>query len=211
MDLIKKLITLSVDHLKSLQLQNHLYGCFVLMEDIAENKVVVSDTIISNSEGIIIDFDKDFNKIGTVYGFITDNKIVYNENGEYKQFWLDMFKSIDLSQDITEVDAIEDAIFQVIKTEIPVQYNFFSNALITGTLSDEYTKKVHDIVNDISLESAVLQEQNKVDEITSGGGIYEKKQSVKIHKIFRTRRARARRATPKRRYYNKTRKCVKNY
>ena len=35
--------------INSLKVQNHLYGCFILMEDIAQNTFDLSDTILTNS------------------------------------------------------------------------------------------------------------------------------------------------------------------
>ena len=49
----------TTDCLYSLMIQNHLYGCFIIMEDIAQHKVNVDGTVISTPK-FTFDLDKQF-------------------------------------------------------------------------------------------------------------------------------------------------------
>ena len=60
--------------------QNHLYGCFIIMEDIAQHKVNVDGTIISTPK-FTFDLDKQFSEIGLRYGFAMDTKLALASNG----------------------------------------------------------------------------------------------------------------------------------
>lgn len=131
----------------SLKLQNHIYGCFIVMEDIAQGVVDVSGTIISTST-YSFDFDKQFSDIGLRYGFIVDTKLSLDTfTPAYKETWIQYFKDIDLAQDIDEVDKIEDCLIELIQTEINVSDAFFINAIDTGSLTQEWVEKVLSLLN----------------------------------------------------------------
>ncbi len=133
--------------IESLKVQNHIYGCFIIMEDIAEPKVDVSGTIISTPK-FIFDFDKQFDEIGIRYGFIMDTKLILDSfNQEYKNVWIEYFKSIDLTQDIKEVDKIEDCLIETIQSITSAEDAFFINSLETGSLSHEWLDKVINLLN----------------------------------------------------------------
>ena len=133
--------------IESLKVQNHIYGCFIIMEDIAEPKVDVSGTIISTPK-FIFDFDKQFDEIGIRYGFIMDTKLILDSfNQEYKNVWIEYFKSIDLTQDIKEVDKIEDCLIETIQNITSAEDAFFINSLETGSLSHEWLDKVINLLN----------------------------------------------------------------
>ena len=91
--------------LYSLKLQNHIYGCFIVMEDIAQHTIDISGTTLSTPK-FTFDYDKQFNEIGLRYGFAMDTKLTLDIfTPEYKATWLQYFKDIDIAQDINEVDA----------------------------------------------------------------------------------------------------------
>ena len=97
---------INTNGLYSLKIQNHIYGCFLMMEDIAQRVVTVSDTILSTPK-FSFDFDKQFSEIGIRYGFAMDTKLILDTfQPEYKASWIQYFKDIDLAQDVTEVDKI---------------------------------------------------------------------------------------------------------
>ena len=101
--------------LYSLKLQNHIYGCFIIMEDIAQGVVDVSGTILTTPK-FSFDFDGRFNEIGIRYGFALDTKLAFDEfSPDYKDIWIKTFKEIDIARDISEVDKIEDSIIAVIQ------------------------------------------------------------------------------------------------
>ena len=84
--------------LYSLKLQNHIYGCFIIMEDIAQKAVDVSGTLI-RGEKFTFDFDKQFSEIGLRYGFVMDTKLLLGTfMPEYKETWISYFENIHVSQ-----------------------------------------------------------------------------------------------------------------
>ena len=138
-----------VTSLYSLQLQNHIYGCFVIMEDIAQSSVDVSGSELiypqngANTPLNSFNYDTQFSTIGLRYGFINSEKVTLdNYNDEYKEIWCECFRVLDLMQDIAIVDDIEDAVIALIKSTIPVNEGFFDNALETGMLNEQFIKKV---------------------------------------------------------------------
>lgn len=134
--------------LYSLKIQNHIYGCFLIMEDIAQQitslnelNLVYSDDITPNKKEFHL--EKRFSEIGLQYGFIMDKKLELDSfNAEYKAIWLDCFKVADLTHDISLVDDIEDAIIHMLTDVIPEKDAFFINALDTGSLTDEWVGRV---------------------------------------------------------------------
>jgi hypothetical protein len=132
-----------VNGLYSLQLQNHIYGCFVLMEDIAQSSADISDTTLTYSENTTFNYDTQFSEIGIKYGFVNSEKVTLTKyNSEYKELWMNCFRELDLLQDITLVDQIEDIIINLVCNSIPNDDAFFYNALETGTLSEDFINKV---------------------------------------------------------------------
>ena len=148
---------LNTDSLYSLMIQNHLYGCFIIMEDIAQHKVNVDGNIISTPK-FTFDLDKQFSEIGLRYGFAMDTKLALNTfNPEYKETWLRQFKDIDIAQNIEEVDKIEESLIEIIQT-IKSEDAFFISALETGTLPQEWIGKVLNLLNqDVEMEDVTIE------------------------------------------------------
>lgn len=147
--------------LYSLRLQNHIYGCFIVMEDIAQNVVDLSGTVISTPK-FSFDLDKQFYDIGLRYGFAMDSKLALDTfNPEYKDTWLQYFKDVDLSKDIEESDKIEDAIIEIVQKSVKPEEAFFIHSLESGSLPQEWIEKVFlllnpPIENDIEVEKTAL-------------------------------------------------------
>jgi hypothetical protein len=147
--------------LYSLKLQNHIYGCFIIMEDIAQHTIDVSGTVMSTPK-FTFDCDKQFNEIGLRYGFAMDTKLALDTfTPEYKETWLQYFKDIDIAQDINEVDKIEDCLIELIQSIVKPDEGFFISALETGTLPQEWIEKVFNLINppqekDIEVEKTAL-------------------------------------------------------
>ena len=149
----------TTDCLYSLMIQNHLYGCFIIMEDIAQHKVNVDGNVISTPK-FTFDLDKQFSEIGLRYGFAMDTKLALNIfNPEYKETWLRQFKDIDIAQNIEEVDKIEESLIEIIQT-IKSEDAFFISALETGTLPQEWIGKVLNLLNqemeDVTIENRAI-------------------------------------------------------
>ena len=133
--------------LYSLKLQNHIYGCFIVMEDIAQHTIDISGTTLSTPK-FTFDCDKQFNEIGIRYGFAMDTKLILDIfTPEYKATWLQYFKDIDIAQDINEVDKIEDCLIEVVQSLVKTEENFFISALETGSLPQEWIEKVLNLIN----------------------------------------------------------------
>ena len=136
--------------LYSLMIQNHLYGCFIIMEDIAQNKFEVNGTIFSTPK-FSFDCDKQFSEIGLRYGFVMDTKLALTTfNPEYKEMWLKQFNAVNLAKNIEDVDKIEDAIIEVIRSIVSPEDSFFFNALDTGSLPQEWIATVLNLLNHVT-------------------------------------------------------------
>ena len=136
--------------LYSLILQNHLYGCFIIMEDIALGVYDVSGTVLSTPK-FTFDYDKQFSDIGIRFGFLMDTKLSTTFSSDYKEAWLKQFKEIDLEREIATVDTIEDSLIEVIQE---AKDDFFMNALETGSLPQEWLEKVLELLSSDSSDSS---------------------------------------------------------
>ena len=142
--------------LYSLMIQNHLYGCFIIMEDIAQNKFEVNGTIFSTPK-FSFDCDKQFSEIGLRYGFVMDTKLALTTfNPEYKEMWLKQFNDVNAVKNIEDVDKIEDAIIEVIRSLVSPEDAFFFNALDTGSLPQEWIATVLHLLNHITPVDPVI-------------------------------------------------------
>jgi len=131
---------LQVDGIESLKVQNHIYGCFVLMEDIAENISLEGYTLKGTFS---FDLDKQFSQIGIRYGFILDTKLIFDSFlPEYKAAWLALFTEINAKKQLEEVDKVEDSFISIIKSTVPAELAFFTHALASGSLPQEWIDRV---------------------------------------------------------------------
>ena len=133
--------------LYSLKIQNHIYGCFIVMEDIAQHKFDVSGTLLSTPK-YSFDFDRQFEEIGIRFGFALDTKLALDTySPEYKEAWIQYFRDIDIAQDIDEVDKIEDCLIEVVQSNVGTEEAFFISALETGSLPQEWIAKLLALLN----------------------------------------------------------------
>ena len=157
MDQIQEIVCkqLSAVHgIESVQLQNHIYGCFVLMEDIAEKKIVVENDECKGTN-YTFHLDNQFSQIGIRYGFAMDTKLMATTClPEYKAAWLTIFKSV-LS--LEQVDQIEDGVIESIRTCVVPDLAFFLHALDTGTLPQEWINKLLSLLLEPVVESSVVK------------------------------------------------------
>jgi hypothetical protein len=128
----------------SLTIQNHIYGCYILMEDIALSHVEITGTTVhtkgqskgKDQEQYSFDFDKGFGDIGLRYGFIMDTKLDLDTYlPEYKAAWMRCFLEMGKTHDVTVSDAIEDTVTEAIQRTVPASHGFFMNAVEHGTLT----------------------------------------------------------------------------
>jgi hypothetical protein len=172
--------------LYSLKLQNHIYGCFIIMEDIAQEVVDVSGTILTTPK-FTFDFNSQFNEIGIRYGFALDTKLAFNEfSPDYKNIWIKTFNEIDIARDINEVDKIEDSLIAIIQRAVNADNAFFVSALETGSLPQEWIEKLLKLVNP-SVASTVSDSDEEV--VTTGLSKALSEKPVK-RRLAATRRSR---------------------
>lgn len=128
--------------IESLKLQNHIYGCFLIMEDIAQKKFDLFYNNVISTKTFTFDLDKQFSEIGLRYGFVMDTKLLLDKcSKDYKDIWLKYFNDIDISNSIDDVDKIEDSLIEVVKNAVNPNIAFFIAALENGNLSHDWVDK----------------------------------------------------------------------
>jgi len=126
----------------SLIVQNHIYGCYLIMEDIANKVLEFSDGCLKNSS-FTLDLTQNFSKIGIRYGFLMDTKLVLDSvQPAYQEEWIKIFEQLHARHDIEEVDQIEDMLNELIQKTVPSEDSFFLHALESGRLPQEWMDKV---------------------------------------------------------------------
>jgi len=144
----------AVHGIESVQLQNHIYGCFVLMEDIAEKKIIVENDEFKGTN-YTFQLDNQFSQIGIRYGFAMDTKLLVTTClPEYKAAWLTIFKS---ALSLNMVDQIEDGVIESIKTCVLPDLAFFVHALDTGTLPQEWINKLLSLLLEPVAEKPIVE------------------------------------------------------
>jgi hypothetical protein len=128
--------------LYSLQLQNHIYGCFIIMEDIAQKTVEFSENQLVGPS-YSFDMKKHFSEIGIRYGFAMDTKLTLKEYpASYQDAWLQTFRDLGVLQDIEYVDATEECLIEIIQQQVKPEDAYFVHALGTGSLPQAWIDKV---------------------------------------------------------------------
>lgn len=140
-DILQKQYKQPTDFPSSIALQNHIYGCFILMEDIAQGAVTFDGTRIKNDQYVFL-VDTLFEYIGVRYGFLFDTKLILESLPEYKMMWVSIFKSLSDSKKIEDVDAIEEVVIAWVQKTIAAEDSYFIHALETGVLSQVWLGKV---------------------------------------------------------------------
>lgn len=131
-----------VDILQSIKLQNHIYGCFIVMEDIAQKTVGFQVNVISTAD-FSFDLDTEFGEIGLRYGFVMDMNLMLTEYApEYKAAWLAYFQMMNGATDMTSSDAVEDALIHVMDETVREEDAYFSQAITTGVLPHIWMSKL---------------------------------------------------------------------
>jgi hypothetical protein len=144
-----------VTGLRSLQFQNHLYGCFIVMEDIAQGTVELSGTVL-RTPTFSFDLEARFDEIGLHYGFIMDTQLRWGNKGEeaYRRCWVEAFQATGREKKIETVDGMEDVLIELVTTHIPADSSFFSHALHTGVLPHEWIDKAIALLSPASASAA---------------------------------------------------------
>ena len=103
---------------KGLLFENHLYGCFTLLEQRIDSSAVVLDC--------------SFDQIGVSHGFFKDLRTGFTGSADYQSFWLPLL-SAEGHLEESYVDSLEDCIFDAMQDISSV---FFAPALDTGELPE---------------------------------------------------------------------------
>ena len=149
--------------LYSLKLQNHIYGCFIIMEDLAQGGVNLSGTILSTPK-YSFDLDKQFSTIGVRYGFAMDTNLVLDIfSSEYHNTWIQYFKDIYLAKDIKDVDNIEDCLIEVVQGCVKPDEAFFITACGSSNLPQEWIEKVLNLITPPVTPAAVISEEKELE------------------------------------------------
>lgn len=186
-EVIKK--QLLVNGIELLQVQNHIYGCFVLMEDIAEPSTILENYVLKE-ENYSFNLDTHFSQIGIRYGFLMDTKLIFDSFlPEYKAAWLALFAEINEKKSLENVDKIEDVVIEIIKTNVLSEMAFFSHALSTGSLSKEWMDKVITLLTTGSLPSNHSSElETVVSEAIEDNGLVKAVVEKQMKKHRKTKR-----------------------
>lgn len=185
-EVIKK--QLLVNGIELLQVQNHIYGCFVLMEDIAEPSTVLENYVLKE-ENYSFNLDTYFSQIGIRYGFLMDTKLIFESFlPEYKAAWLALFTEINEKKSLENVDKIEDVVIEIIKTNVLSEMAFFSQALSTGSLSKEWMNKVITLLTTGSLPSSHISEVVSELEAVEANGLVKAVVEKQMKKHRKTKR-----------------------
>lgn len=200
---------LSVNGIESLQVQNHIYGCFVLMEDIAESAVL--ENYVLKEGNYSFNIDTQFSQIGIRYGFLMDTKLIFESFlPEYKAAWLTLFTEINEKKSLENVDKIEDVVIEIIKTNVLNEMAFFSHALSTGSLPKEWMNKVIVLLTTGSLPSShVVSEAvvvESVSETVEDNGLVK----AQIEKQMKKHRKTKRNVVIVKKLLGKTRRVIKH-
>lgn len=153
----------SVRGLPSLRLQNHLYGCYLLLEDIVQKNVTRSGTVIQ-SQHITFDLNKQFAEIGLRYGFAMDTQLLLTPcPSDYQEAWVHIFTTLN---SLEEVDALEEKVNEIIQEVVSEEDGFFVSTAETGTLPPQWVDRALSLLLPSgSNTSSVTAEPKKEDPV----------------------------------------------
>jgi hypothetical protein len=106
---------------KGLLFENHLYGCFTLLEQQIDSSATALDC--------------SFSHIGVQHGFLKDSRAVYTGSEPYQSLWIPLLTS---QQTDAFVDELEDSLFDYMRD---ISSAYFAPALDTGELPEPLLKE----------------------------------------------------------------------
>jgi hypothetical protein len=182
--------------LASLQLQNHIYGCFIIMEDIAQQTATLTENQLVSSNAIL-SLDQEFNRIGLQFGFVMNSKLgLASVNPTYQTEWCKVFRELS---SIEQVDSLEDAIIEVIHETVSAEDAYFSHALESGSLPQEWLAKIVGLLNSsekkeevaamVVTNTSTTVNANEPQPSAIGLANIEKNRPIKKGRLARTRRS----------------------
>ena len=193
-DKIKSIINeqlCDLSDLMALKVENHIYGCYMIMQDIAEKELHLSNYILTKktNNDYRFNIDQQFSQIGLRYGFVMDSLLLFDSYlPSYKDLWLDIFNDISLTLDIELVDTIEEVINDCLIQLRPVDKCFFFSAAQNGYLSQEHMNRVIDLIHPSLSYQSVTVVTDKKPSLLSTASTETKIHSTKFRKFNMTRR-----------------------
>ena len=123
--------------LSSLRFQNHLYGCYLLLEDIVQKNVTLNGTIVQGK--VPFDLRRQFAEIGLRYGFAMDTQLLFTScPSDYQEAWIQILTS---PITLEEVDVLEDKMNEIIQHVVPAEDGFFVSTAETGALPPQWVDR----------------------------------------------------------------------
>ena len=177
----------SLTGLASLQFQNHLYGCYFVMEDLAQGVLTLTGTRIKGLTSW--DLEREFGRIGLRYGFIMDTKLALPPCPEYQAAWMALFRDLSAKKKVEEVDQVEDAINEIAVKTLLSEHAFFLKALENGSLNQEWIAKALALLDPDSVEAPMEEPQEEPASLLSQAKT-EKNVVEKPRRFARTRSSR---------------------
>jgi len=127
----------------SLILQNHLYGCFIVMEDLAQGILEITEGHLTGN-ALYLNLETQFGQMGVrYYGFTMDGKAVMEDCPVgYKEAWMELFQAAAKGKDMSEVDRVEEEVLSVVESGVDSADRYFMNALeYEGNLSPDWVER----------------------------------------------------------------------
>ena len=189
-----------VHGLPSLRLQNHLYGCYLLLEDIVQKNVTLTGTTVQRQH-VTFDLNKQFAEIGLRYGFAMDTQLLLAPcPPDYQAAWVHVFTTLT---SLEEVDVLEEKINEIIQELIPDEEGFFVHTAETGTLPPQWVDRALSLLlvtTGIANGVATSVELKKEDPVkpVSATSLLEKHKDNPKRMFASTRRKKIVLSTPKR-------------
>jgi hypothetical protein len=85
-----------------------------------------------------------------------DTKLAFNDDTpSYKETWLQTFQDLSVLKDIECVDAIEECLIEIIQQDVSADDSYFTHALETGSLPQQWVEKVLSLLQPAPIVPAV--------------------------------------------------------
>lgn len=140
----------NLSDLDALKVENHIYGCYIIMQDIAEKTLSLSNHLLTKKlqDTYFFNIDHQFSQIGIRFGFVMDSLLLFDSFlPSYKDLWLDIFNDISLTMDMELVDNIEETINECLVDYRSLDKSFFFAASQGGFLPQEYVDRIIDLIH----------------------------------------------------------------
>lgn len=184
----------SVHGLPSLRLQNHIYGCYLLLEDIVQKSVSLTGTIVQRHH-VSFDLNKQFSEIGLRYGFAIDTQLLLTPClSDYQEAWVHIFTTLT---SLEEVDTLEQKVNEIIQEVVPEEEGFFVNTAETGTLPPQWVDRALSLLLPVSSSTTESKKEDPVKPAPTVSSLLEKHRDNPKRMFASTRRKKLLLAPPK--------------